>query len=69
MMLTVRRPEWWGDARAEGAYTVARRVPLGVTVEVERPWRWGIYRQRDGWWARLSLGFLHMAWVWRLPRW
>ena len=68
MMLRLRRPARWGDSRIEGQYQVARRVPLDVIIEIERPWLWQIYRHPSGMWSRVSVGLVHVSWAWKLPK-
>ena len=72
MMLRIGRTERF-DCRIEGegyfTYRVARRIPLDVQIEIERPWLWGYYRHPGGAWSRISLGLLGISWAWKLPNW
>jgi hypothetical protein len=72
MMLRIGRTERF-DCQIVGegyrTYRVARRIPLGVIIELDGPWFWGLYRPGDRWWTRVSLGLVHISWAWKLPNW
>jgi hypothetical protein len=38
--------------------------PLKVAIEIERPWLWGVYHEPNGLWSRVSVGWLHMSFLW-----